>query len=181
MAGNLRKITAAVLALLLCMSLCVGGFANNEELMEYELLDVPLFCKTDFYEYISEEEAVVDLAGLAKDLGYKSDGEGFTFTESKQKLSVSLDEKVTEDGYKICKSISYGVKKDSIQCTFEREDRYDGSTLYSVNVPGSYTVSMDQILLLTYIMENLSKKNTDPLADLYKAEYWISDMYRFPM
>ena len=181
MTEKLRKITAAVLALLLCVSLGAGGFAD-EELMEYELLDVSLFCKTDFYEYISEKEAVFDLLSLAKDLGYSSDGDdGFTFSNGKQKLTVSLDEKVTEDGYKICKVIRYGVKKDSIQCTFEREDRYDGSTLYSVNTPDNYTVSMDQILLLTYIMESLSKKNTDPLADLYKKEYWVSNEYHFPI
>ncbi len=155
--------------------------AEETELTEYELLDVPLFCKTDFYEYVSEKEGVFDLLSMATDLGYISDGEdNFLFTDAAHKIQVGLDEKVTEDGYKICKNIRYGGQENSIQCTFKREDRYDGSTLYSVNTPDNYTVSMDQILLLTYIMENLSSSNPDPFAGLY-TEYYNSGVYEFPV
>ena len=154
---------------------------EEKELTEYELLDVPLFCRTDFYEYVSEKEGVFDLLSMAKDLGYISGGEdNFLFTDAAHKIQVGLDERVTEDGYKICKIIRYGGEENSIQCTFKREDRFDGSTLYSVNTPDNYTVSMDQILLLTYIMENLSSSNPDPFADLY-SEYYSSGIYQFPV
>ena len=103
------------------------------------------------------------------------------FSDPENTLQVGLEEAVTEEGIKIFKAIRYKTEKESILCTFERTDRFDGSPRYSINIPDNYTVSMDQILLLTYIMENISNDNTDPLAGYYSSEYWTSGMYCFPV
>ena len=174
-----------MLALMLCASLVQAAFADDAEPMDYELLDVTLFCRTDFYQYVSGDD-IFDLLSLAKDLGYTANPEegaaeeNFSFSDEKNTVMITLDERVTEDGYKVCKAIRYGKKDNDILCTFEREDRYDGSPLFSVNTADNYTVSMDQILLLTFIMENLDDKNPDPRADLY-AEYYSSGIYAFPL
>ena len=161
---------------------------NPVKMTKYEFLDVTLAFRTDFFQYVSQKEGVFDLLSMAKDLGYvsytengASDEESYVFSNPENTLQVGLEEAVTEEGIKIFKAIRYKTEKESILCTFERTDRFDGSPLYSVNIPDSYTVSMDQILLLTYIMENISNDNTDPLAGYYSSEYWTSGMYRFPV
>ena len=185
MTEKVKRLTAFMLALMLCVSLAQAAFADDAEPMDYELLDVTLFCRTDFYQYVSGDD-IFDLLSLAKDLGYTANPEegaaeeNFSFSDEKNTVMITLDERVTEDGYKVCKAIRYGKKDNDILCTFEREDRYDGSPLFSVNTADNYTVSMDQILLLTFIMENLDDKNPDPLADLY-AEYYSSGIYAFPI
>ena len=154
---------------------------NEEELLEFELLDTPIACKTYFFRYASEKEAVFDLLSMAQNLGYVMDEDNsFMFSNTENTLQVGFEGNEENNGYKICKTICYGKKDAGILCTFERNDRYDGSTLYSLNSPDNYTVSMDQILLLTYIMENLSDVNQDPLADLF-TDYYNSGIYRFPV
>ena len=159
-----------------------ASITDDEELLTFELLDKPIACRTFFFQYISEDDAVFDLHSLVRDLGYKEDEEEeFVFSNPEQPVQVSLEEKEEENSQKIFRAIRYKTKEESILCTFERRDRFDGSTLYSINTPDNYTMSMDQILLLTYIMENLSDDNTDPLAGIYSSEYWTSGMYRFPI
>lgn len=155
--------------------------SDEEEMLEYEFLDVTISCRTDFFEYVSEKEAVFDLLTMAQKLGYISNGDGKLICSSlEQDLQISLEDKTEEDGFAFFKSIRYGEKDNGIVCTFERKDRYDGSTLYRFNSSENYTISMDQILLLTYIMENMSIENPDPLATLY-GEYFASGTYKFPI
>ena len=155
---------------------------DDEDLLTLELLDTPIACRTFFFQYLSEEDAIFDLHSLVRDLGYQEDeNDEFVFSNPEHTIQVSLEEKEEENSQKIFRAIRYKTEKDSVLCTFERTDRFDGSPLYSVNTPDNYTLSVDQILLLTYIMENLSNDNTDPLASLYSSEYWTSGMYRFPI
>ena len=158
----------------------------DREVFVYEVLGKKISCSTDISLYIDPETNVLNLIKFAEDHGYYSEmpedtpvNKVFLFWNESKILQAGLDEKITEDGCKIYQSIRFGKFGYNTFANFERNEKQDSSKVYSVNCDGSYTVNMEQIVLLAYVMENMTEEESDPLFSIF-PEFMDFGLYEIP-
>lgn len=178
-------ISAIIILSFFPLENCFAESADRE-LFVYDVLGRQVACSTDISQYIDTETNVFNLIALAEVHGYHSEmpedtpvNKVFLFSCESKVLQVGLDEKITEDGCRIYQSIRFGKFGYNTFANFERSEKQDSSKVFSVNCEGSYTVNMEQIVLLTYVMENMTEEDADPLYSIF-PEYMDFGLYEIP-